>query len=75
MENESIEERTTTDCKEVQPTKIQHLVISGGGTYGLYAYGVLKETHEQRYMVRKGHSKLPCLLHRHPFERHCSSRL
>ena len=26
---------------------IQHLVISGGGTYGLYAYGVLKETHQQ----------------------------
>lgn len=47
MENESIEERTIIDCKEVQPTKIQHLVISGGGTYGLYAYGVLKETHEQ----------------------------
>lgn len=47
MENESTEESTTIDCKEVQPTKIQHLVISGGGTYGLYAYGVLKETHEQ----------------------------
>lgn len=34
---------------QIKPNKktIQHLVISGGGTYGLYAYGVLKETQQQ----------------------------
>lgn len=51
MDNEMIEERTTSeieiDSENGHPSTIQHMVISGGGTYGLYAYGVLKETHNQ----------------------------
>ena len=42
-----MEDNIIEDKSKDTTTTIQHLVISGGGTYGLYAYGVLKETHLQ----------------------------
>ena len=34
---------------EENKNTIKHLVISGGGTYGLSAYGVLRELHKNGF--------------------------
>ena len=33
----------------METNKIKHIVISGGGPYGLSAYGALKETNQQGF--------------------------
>ena len=47
VSNDSITESVTESVTESKSTTIKHIVISGGGVYGLSAYGALKYLNEQ----------------------------
>ena len=39
--------------KDEENRKIEHLVVSGGGTYGMAVYGALKELHMKKSSKRR----------------------
>ena len=43
---EMVEDKEESFEKKPEPKKIKHLIIPGGGTTGMVAYGALKATHE-----------------------------